>query len=109
MVSTRIERSWGKYTKLKGCLDFNLLVGEAKTMIMFESNMLEKISAYIVDNKLKAVLEAEVKYMAIEAKETKVYLEWPSVDFEPEPPDKQHVKVTSQRLDAIYDDEPLGF
>lgn len=38
-----------------------------------------------------------------------MHLEGPNVDFEPEPPDKQHINVTSQRLDTIYDDKPLGF
>lgn len=47
--------------------------------------------------------------MVVEAKETEVHLEVPGVDFEPEPSDKQHGEVTSQRLDAIYDDEPLDF
>ena len=60
-------------------------------------------------NKLKATLEAEVKYMVVEAKETPVHLEGPGVDFEPEPPDRSHMDVKSPRLDAIYDDEPLGF
>lgn len=76
---------------------------------MSESNTLERISDYIVKNKLKAALEVEVKYMVVKAKEAEVHLECPGMDFEPEPPDKQHIEVTSQRLDAIYDDEPLGF
>lgn len=92
MVSTGIERLWG-----------------TKTIIMYESNMLETISAYIAKNKLKANLESEVKNMVLKAKETEVHLEGLGVDFEPEPPDKQHSEVTSQRFDAIFDDDPLGF
>lgn len=78
-------------------------------MIMSESNRLEKILVYIAENKLKATLEGEVKYIIVEAKYTEVHLEEPGVDFEPKPPDKQHVYMTIQRLDAIYDDEPLAF
>lgn len=33
----------------------------------------------------------------------------PGNDFDPEPPDKVQNKDQGQRLDAIYDDEPLGF
>lgn len=38
-----------------------------------------------------------------------MHLEGSDVDFEPEPPDKLPVEVAGQRLDAIYDDEPLEF
>lgn len=67
------------------------------------------ISAYIVENKLKIALEAKVKYMVVEAKKNDVHLEGPGKDFDPEPPDKVQDEVQDQMLDAIYDDEPLGF
>ena len=41
-----------------------------KTIIMYESNFMEKISAYIAENKLKVDLEAEVRHIIVEAKET---------------------------------------
>lgn len=47
--------------------------------------------------------------MVVEANETEAHLEGPGVDSEPEPPDKVQIEAPSQRLDAIYDDEPLGF
>lgn len=78
-------------------------------MTMTESKIFEKISAYIAGNRLKAALESEVKYMVVEANETKVHLEGPGVGFEPEPPDKIQIEAPSQRLDVIYDEEPLGF
>lgn len=55
------------------------------------------------------ILEAEVKYMVVEAKETEVHLEGLGMHFELEPLDKRDSEVTSQRLDAIYDDERLSF
>lgn len=90
--------------KLNGFQDSDLLVGETKIVIMSESDTLEKISAYIAENKLKASLEAEVKYIVVEANDTEVHLEGIIVDFELEPLDKQRVDVTSQRLDVIYHD-----
>lgn len=76
---------------------------------MYESKIFEKTSAYISENRLKVTLEAEAKLMVVEANETEVHLERSRVDFEPEPPDKIQIEAPSQRLDAIYDDEPLGF
>lgn len=38
-----------------------------------------------------------------------MHLEGPGKDFDPEPPDKVRNKVQGQKLDTIYDDEPLGF
>lgn len=54
-------------------------------------------------------LEAEVKYMAVEARRKETHLEGPSKDFKPKPLDKVQDKVKGQRLDIIYSDEPLGF
>ena len=54
-------------------------------------------------------LEDEVKYMAVKANEKVALPEGPGKDFDPEPPDSREEEVQGQRLDAIYDDEPLGF
>lgn len=78
-------------------------------MMMPELKTLKKISAYIAENNLKATLEAEVKYMVVEAKRNEVNLEGPSKDFKPKPPDKVQDEVQCQRLNTIYDDKPLGF
>lgn len=78
-------------------------------VIMSESKTLENILAYIAENRLKMALEVEVKYMPPEPKEANVHLEGPGIDFEPEPPDKEQHEVKSQRLDAIYEKEHLGF
>ena len=75
---------------------------------MTEFQALKRISAYIAENKLQAALEAEGQYMVVEAIE-KSLLEGPGKDFDPEPPDKVRDERQDQRLDAIYDDEPLGF
>src|SRR3954469_19189514 len=85
------------------------------TLIMSESSFFERISAYVAENKQKAALEAEladVKVDTIQIKEEIAELEV-HTDFE-------HSKDTildeeimdegsNQRLDAIYDEEPLGF
>ena len=55
-----------------------------------------------------AALEAEVKYMAFEANEQVFLPEGPGKDFKPEPPDLRREEERSQRLDVIYDYEPLG-
>ena len=56
-----------------------------------------------------AALEAEVKYMDIKANEQVPLPKGPGKDFDPEPPDSKGEEVQGKRLDAIYDDEPLGF
>ena len=61
----------------------------------------------MAETKLQTALEAVEKYMTVEAN-TKCE-EGPGKDFEPEPPDKPQIEEQNQRLDAIYDDEPLGF
>lgn len=76
---------------------------------MSKSIILQKILTYIAGNRLKAALKAQVKYMVVEANEIEMHLEGPNANFEPEPPDKLPVDVAIQRLNAIYDDEPLGF
>ena len=76
--------------------------------MMTEFEVLRKISTYIAENKLQAALEAEQKFMVVEAN-NESYQECPGKDFDPEPPDKVQDEVQGQRLDAIYDDEPLGF
>ena len=83
--------------------------GEVNLVMMTESQALQKISAYVAESRMIAALEAEVKYMALEANEQVFLLEGPGKDFEPEPPDLRREEERSQRLDAIYDDEPLGF
>ena len=77
-------------------------------MIMYASNTLEMISAYVTENRLKSDLEAAVKYMTAEAKEANVHLEGVDIDFEPEPPDKEkhEVKIrgaTSSMTKSLWD------
>ena len=43
--------------------------GEASLVMMTESQTLQKISAYVAENRMIAALEAEVKYMAFKANE----------------------------------------
>jgi hypothetical protein len=77
---------------------------------MPESSFFEKISAYMAENKRKAALKAEITNMADEATYGEIYNAGPGEYFKPKPPDEQvPMKLTDQRLDAIYDEEPLGF
>ena len=77
--------------------------------MMPELQASQKISAYVAENRTIEALEAEVKYMAIKANE-KVFLpEGPGKDFDPEPPNAKEEEIQNQRLDSIYDDDPLGF
>ena len=76
--------------------------------MMYELEALRKISAYVAENKIKSALEAE-ENMAVEAcalnKEGRMAIG-------PEPPDKLTLakrSIDMQRLDCIYDNEPLGF
>lgn len=57
------------------------LAGEMNLVIMSESKTLEKISSYIAEKRLKAALEAKVKYMVAEAKEANVHMEGLGIDF----------------------------
>ena len=43
--------------------------GEVSLVMMTESQALQNISTYVVENRMIAALEAEVKYMALEANE----------------------------------------
>ena len=77
-------------------------------MMMSELEALRKISAYVAENKIKSALEAE-ENMVVEAYalNKKSYM-----PIGPEPTDKPVLakgNVNMQRLDCIYDNEPLGF
>lgn len=87
----------------------NPQVGEVNSVMMSDLKTLKRILAYVAENKLKAALEVEFKYMVVEAKKIQMHLDGPGKDFNPEPSDKVPNKVQGQRLDAIYDDEPLDF
>ncbi|XP_050896046.1 uncharacterized protein LOC127102751 [Lathyrus oleraceus] len=61
-------------------------------------------------NKRQAALEAEITNMANKATYSEICNTGPGEFFEPKPPDEQVlVEPAEQRLDAIYDEEPLGF
>jgi len=61
---------------------------------MSKPNVWDKITAYVAENKFKATKEAEILHK--EVIETLVE-------------DTKDDLVDGQRLDCIYDDEPLGF
>lgn len=75
---------------------------------MTEFEALKRISAYITKNKQQSALEAEVKNMVVEANK-ELHQIGPGKDFDPESPDKVQDKDQGQRIDDIYDEEPLGF
>jgi hypothetical protein len=76
--------------------------------MMTEFKMLKRISTYIAESKQQLALEAEVKNMVVEATEVSQSI-GPRKDFDPMPPHKGQNEEQDQRIDAIYDDEPLGF
>ena len=66
--------------------------------------------AYLAENKLNTALEAKVKHMVVEAKDEAMHAKGLRMDFKPRPPDEEvPFEEKDQRLDAIYDEEPLGF
>src|ERR1051325_922334 len=70
---------------------------------MIESSFFKKISAYMAENEWKAALEAEIDNMAAEVNER-------DRDGSRDSPFEEHKIVEmDERLDAIYDKEPLGF
>src|ERR1044072_2916404 len=86
---------------------------------MSEANALNKITAYMAENRINAALEAELyQKMALEAilvekaEDNQDMVNQPN-DSELRINDHSSIKEegipTSQRLDCIYDDEPLGF
>lgn len=95
MVFNDTERSWEKTLNSEGRQASSQLDGKTKTATMFESKIFEFFLAYIAENRLKEALEAEVKYMVIEANETEVHLKGPGVDFEPESSDKIQIEAPS--------------
>src|SRR3954468_22012652 len=80
------------------------------TLIMSESSFLEKISAYVAENKRKAALEAELSNTKIDAGITELEIRTSFELSENTAPDEEIIREEpNQRLDAIYDEEPLGF
>jgi len=63
-------------------------------LMMTEPNVWEKITACVAENSEKAALEAKI--------EQERSIKDANDDF-------QFSSIESQRLDCIYDDEPLGF
>src|SRR4051812_31260330 len=82
---------------------------------MSESSFFERISAYIAENKRKTALEAELLNMTVDAIQKEAEATGPGIHFIPQRPDDtvqvENIsgKEANQRLDAIYDEEPLGF
>ena len=74
-----------------------------------KESALEKITAYIAENKLKEALEAEVKNMAVEANQEDSNKQCPQEDVAEDHVTNQIGEWQHQKLDTIYDDEPLGF
>ena len=74
-----------------------------------KESALEKITAYIAENKLKEALEAEVKFMAVEADKENSDKQCPQRDVAEDHDNNQMGEWQHQKLDAIYDEEPLGF
>src|SRR4051812_17014127 len=114
MDSNGIERSWmvqqiqhhwriiQQYDQQAGTM----------TLIMSESSFFETISAYVAENKRKAALKAEPSNTEIDAVLTKEGITESEIrtSFENTAPDEEIVREEpNQRLDAIYDEEPLGF
>src|ERR1051325_5764917 len=86
-----------------------LLAGGNQPLTMSELEALQRISAYVAENKINSALEAEGNLDVVASKG------WLSNEVnmavEPKPPSIQVLKedVEEHRLDCIYDEEPLGF
>src|ERR1044072_1910876 len=83
---------------------------------MSEADALDKITAYMAENRINAALEAGLYHkMALEAITVENDQNMVSQPHDSELLTNDHPNVreggvpTSQRLDCIYDDEPLGF
>jgi hypothetical protein len=96
-----MDRKLRKKARLRRC---GQLDGGAK-VTMTESNYYQKISAYLAENKKKTALEAEIQNMAAQAIDTKTM----EGKYQTPPNEGQTSTPMDQRLDAIYDQEPLGF
>jgi len=70
------------------------LGGKMSALMTTEPNVWEKITAYVAENNEKAVLEAEI--------EQERSIKDADDDF-------RFSSIESQRLDCVYDNEPLGF
>src|SRR4051812_17585377 len=117
MDSNGIERSWMVHQIQHHWRIIQQYGQQAGTMtlIMSESAFFEKISAYVAENKRQAALEAELSSTKIDTvliKEGITELEIRTSFELPEgtvPVEEIIREEPSQRLDAIYDEEPLGF
>src|ERR1051325_7259 len=80
---------------------------------MTETNYYQKLSAYLAENKKKTALEAEIQNMVAQAIDTKTKNNAakasPEGTYLTPPNEGQTSTPMDQRLDAIYDQEPLGF
>src|ERR1051325_1348788 len=70
---------------------------------MIESSFFEMISAYMAENEWKTALEAEIDSTAVEVNKIG------GDGSKGSPFEEQEIVEMDQRLDAIYDKEPLGF
>src|ERR1044072_3208442 len=107
MVLCGMWSLWKITTQRNSCRQ----AGETITTVMSELEALRRISAYIAKNKINSAIEVEEEKMATEAVKLSV-LEEVILAVEPEALDKSKLvnkSVVEQRLDCIYDDEPLGF
>lgn len=89
-------------------MELNPQVGKVDSIMMTKFVVLKRISAYIAENKQQMALEAEVKNMVVEASEVSHPIV-PEKDFDPMPSDMGQNEEQEQRLDAIYNEESLGF
>ena len=71
---------------------------------MIESSVLARISAYVVENKILAALEAKSQQILV-VKAIKPKNSWVNKSGLT----GQRTTSESRRLDCIYDDDPLGF
>src|ERR1044072_3707855 len=90
-----------------------------ETTLMSEANALERITAYMAENRINTALEAELEQnMALEAiivenngSNSNMVKRLNVSELQSVASDEVEEKRTPvmQRLDCIYDDEPLGF
>lgn len=82
---------------------------------MSEFDALKRISSYVAKNRLKVALEAEIPHMDVEANELEVFEVSQRISVGTTPIEESQSAGPrndgreDQRLDCIYDDEPLDF
>ena len=93
----------------------NQLFRVMNSIMMYEFDALEQISANVAKNRLKEDLEVEVQHMDVKANKFEIFDVGQRINIKLKPPNDsrstgmENIDMEVQRLDCIYENEPLGF